>query len=295
MKQAPIRFQQGNLDLNQPQETIKLKRQSLHLTDLTFTSSNENTRSFFWNPAHPATGSLAAHQFVCCSKELIKVYSISQSKGINLESIIPVKKPPEVKGRDNNYEPKREFIRRSRANKITLLTKTWINYYDISLSFQEVDLRDPSKNKDFYPLQPYQTRCERIESLLLTNTRSHRVYIQNCLLRIKGLEVTQTYITSNLKVRKPNTLLKIKHDNAKKIFFSQVRKLKAKQRQAYGKILSINASEIHLTEEHRFNYSHNNNFTTKDVNQRLYYIKHDLLEFVTISNFMISSASGSSR
>ena len=280
MQEKPINFQQRRVDLAKPDEIIHLKHQSVALTDLIYFSS---TKKVFLNRANPGT-SERTHQLVCCTDDLIKVYSISDTKGILLEFQFPLKDPVE----DRDYstfvrDPSRVFINRTRVNKVTIITTVTPNYNEQEVNFHEISLRDSTpKGKQIYPLRSVQTNHSSEAHFLLTNANSHRIYIQNCLFKIEFLEVSQTYITSNLKVRRPNILLKIKHSNVKEIYESRVGKLNNKQKQLYSRVMGVRAWDIDTVSDYILGLRHNNNFKTKEINQRLYCIEFNILNFMTL-------------
>ena len=270
------------LNFSAPEATVKLQKEQLDITNLFFNVNKNSKNHYFFNPADPNTPA-STRKFILCRSNLIRAYSISGVDGIKLHCQFSI---PEFSTNFHSQivrNMERTFINRTNSNKITIFTKKEIKDWGNEIDYLELDLNNGSVNRGIYPLQIYHDGHEQDKHFLLANADSPRVYIRNCLLELNHLEVSQTYLNPNMKVKKPNILSKFNNKNISNCLISETNKLTEKQISLYGSLIGAYYWGISKRLSHKnLARSSQHTITREDINSRLFFINFTLLKFYQV-------------
>ena len=286
IEKTTISIEEKSLDLLNPDQTVVLEDQGLDIADLVYQPTAKNPRSFFFNPAS-AGDPEGPHQFISCHRNLVRIYSISARDGIQLQTQHPVPDFPESDQSQRTNNLVREFRNRPKIKKVSIITKTTTE--DLSthnLDFREINLRKNPKDAlcTLHSLfLEFKESYRSTKKILLNTADSHRIYIQNSLLEVNHQSITQSYLSPFLKHPTPAILFQKDHEHFKKIYDQELEKLKL------GYSLFDQYQYLMRPGYHYFNWTtlenHNFQAVTKDVSDRLYYIRFDLFKVFSVVKF----------
>ena len=277
-------IQTRTIELSKPDKTITLKNQSLGIAHIIYEPDYYNPEQFFFKQGNQNSPD-QPHRLICCQRNLVRVFSISADQGIQLESQHQIPDFIE-KGKEQKIDqPKREFDYAAHTNQ--LIISDTIQKSGSSpghANFLQLDL-NKQHNESFQLLQSKPVifdgdvfNRDKFETNL---TNSARIYVRNSIFEIRSMEITESYLTSQKMKTKPKIRFDRDNKNLKNLFFSALEKISRSNKRLYKRIFECTDWED-SSESWSDLVKGRNSATIKDLNKRLYSVRYDLLDFMSV-------------
>ena len=219
-------IQTGSREFSKPDKKITLKNQSLELAHIIYQEKIDDTQEFFFKQADPSSPG-NPHLLIFCQRNLVRVYSISPDRGIQLESHHQI---PEDFNKAKKHQIllcQREFVYGAQNHQLIILNGD--RYCGSIVDFVVLDLKKTSKEPSLRALRP-KSEILRYSAHILMN-HSPRIYTRYMLLELNSMQITESYLTPQDKCTKPRTrFLRFNDQSLKNMFFSDMDRLNAQQK-----------------------------------------------------------------
>ena len=276
-------FIQRTINLADDVNYVLLEHPDLDLAQHRFEPSDQNKKNCFIQPATKSQNQ--PHRILSCHGNLAKVFSVSASAGIRLESSFQILDQPKklnLSGFGKVTWAYKEFIHSPETKRTIVRTKLKNVHDKAVVHFQEINLGDTRVRKGIRLLQSRLFDRETLmdRQLMLISSPSPRIMVKNCLLVRQGFEVIQTYLSSKHRRRQPQILSKIRHGNLETIFYDQKIRYNESQKKLFARLMGYSW----LTWNNSFDYLINRveDLPTKNVDQRFYCLVFNLQKLLTI-------------
>ena len=288
MEQESIQKQEKEINMLAPDQTIVLTDKDLDLADWQFNSTEENQKQCFFQPSTQNTKNTKylPHRLISCQKNLMRIWSISSSQGIHLESALELPNFPfqdDTKKIGRMAEVTREFINRPRNHNITIIDKIEGTGEKTIPVFQEIRLNNQAQ---IHPRQlmpgPLQPTDHNHNQIILSNSDSARIWMRNCLLEMNQFEVRRTYLTPYLNHPRPNILSKINHQEIHSIYDSEIAKMTKKQKRLFDRLIPQYYAGGNFYSTKDF-VKRQTELSFEDVNQRLYCLVFNIANVLSVA------------
>ena len=284
MQRNSTDYQERVLDLGDPDKTLIIEQKGLEIADILYEPTKLNPRAHFFNKASSGDPE-GSHQLISCNKNLVSVYSISVSEGIQLNSRFPLKTFSEEDTERDLRSLKRTFVNNPDTKKLTITTRAKKEMFVYDVNFEQIDtIMEPKhahKNPKSRPLILGGSYPGPTLKYCHLSQNSYRRFDQNCIIEIRnGTEFADTYISPITKHPVPIILSKVEYPGLEKVFKDQISRL-SKPNLKYFKSL-MESHDWDLGYGWRWFMENRVKFSCKNVNNRLYALEFNMSQFLTV-------------